>query len=371
MSSLQFGVLGALQVSADGTALPLGTPKQRAVLAKLLINRNRPVSVDALVSAAWDESPPPGARASLHSYVSNLRKLLATGGYQPLVSAPPGYRLDVAGTDCDLDRFVAARADGVRAAAEGRFELAGRYLTEALALWRGPALEDLHGLPFVDPFAAALAEDRLAAHTARIEAAIACGRAHTVIAELEALTAENRYHEPLWTQLVTAYYLSQRQTDALNTYHRLQTTLADELGIDPGPSIRALYTAILRQEQLDVVQSARSTATGTVTQLEQRTALDGRPVQACLVDSTGARYPLVATATRIGRLTDNDIVLAEANVSRHHAVIVDTGTSFVITDLRSANGLDVGHERVRGSATLNHGDHIRICDHSFTFEIAG
>ena len=77
-----------------------------------------------------------------------------------------------------------------------------------------------------------------------------------------------------------------------------------------------------------------------------------------------------AAATRIGRLTDNDIVLDDANVSRHHAVIIDTGTSFVITDLRSANGVDVGNERIRGTATLADGDRIRICDHEFTFEIA-
>jgi pSer/pThr/pTyr-binding forkhead associated (FHA) protein len=81
-------------------------------------------------------------------------------------------------------------------------------------------------------------------------------------------------------------------------------------------------------------------------------------------------YQLQAAATRIGRLDDNDIVLDDVNVSRHHAVIIDTGTSFVITDLRSANGVDVGDQRIRGTATLADGDRIRICAHQFTFEIA-
>ena len=90
---------------------------------------------------------------------------------------------------------------------------------------------------------------------------------------------------------------------------------------------------------------------------------------ASLRASSGRVHPLQATATRIGRLSDNDIVLDDANVSRHHAVIIDTGTSFVITDLRSANGVDVRGERIRGTATLGDGDHIRICDHEFTFEI--
>jgi SARP family transcriptional regulator, regulator of embCAB operon len=110
--------------------------------------------------------------------------------------------------------------------------------------------------------------------------------------------------------------------------------------------VRALHERILRQEPLDVKKAARTTAT------------------------SGLVYPLRAAATRIGRLSDNDIVLDDANVSRHHAVIIDTGTSFVITDLRSANGVRVGEERIRGTATLADADRIRICDREFTFEIA-
>jgi len=90
---------------------------------------------------------------------------------------------------------------------------------------------------------------------------------------------------------------------------------------------------------------------------------------ASLREASGRVYPLLAAATRIGRLSDNDIVLDDGNVSRHHAVIIDTGTNFVITDLRSANGVDVAGERIRGTATLNDGARIRICDHEFTLEI--
>ena len=100
------------------------------------------------------------------------------------------------------------------------------------------------------------------------------------------------------------------------------------------------------------------------------TSVNTSHTQANLRSATGHSFPLRAAATRIGRLDDNDIVLDDANVSRHHAVIIDTGTSFVITDLRSANGVDVGGQRIRGTATLAHGDQIRICDHQFTFEIA-
>jgi SARP family transcriptional regulator, regulator of embCAB operon len=108
----------------------------------------------------------------------------------------------------------------------------------------------------------------------------------------------------------------------------------------------------------------------TIHKIELRTSISPSHAHASLRSTNGRVYPLHAAATRIGRLDDNDIVLDDANVSRHHAVIIDTGTSFVITDLRSANGVDVGNERIRGTATLANGDRIRICDHEFTFEIA-
>jgi SARP family transcriptional regulator, regulator of embCAB operon len=337
-----------------------------------VINRNRPVSIDTLINAAWDEWPPPGARASLHSYVSNLRRLLGSVGPESrnlLANAPPGYRLSVRDSDCDIGRFSIEKTAGVQAAAAGRFEEASRHLSTALAEWRGPVLEDLRDLRFVDAFAAALVEDKVVAHTARAEAEIACGRGYAVIGELETLTAEHPYHEPLWTQLITAYYLAERQSEALDAYRRVKTTLAEDLGIDPGPTIQDLHERILRQEPLDVQQAARDTAVDTVITIDQRTAVSVNSAVAQLRDATGHSYPLQAAASRIGRLADNDIVLDNPNVSRHHAVIVDTGTSFVITDLRSANGVRVSDERIRGSATLANGDHIGICDYEFTFEI--
>jgi SARP family transcriptional regulator, regulator of embCAB operon len=368
----EFGVLGPLQICVDGTPVPLGTPKQRAVLAMLLINRNRPVATDALIDAAWEQFPPPDPRASLHSYVSNLRKLLGSidvDSRTALASAPPGYRLAVPESHCDIGRFALGKTTGVQAAAAGKFEQASEALSAALAEWRGPVLEDLRDFQFVDAFAAALIEDKMLAHTARAEAEIACGRSYAVIGELESLTAAQPYREPLWAQLITAYYVAERQSDALDAYRRLKRTLADDLGIDPGPRLQALYERVLRQQPLDVKRVARTTAIHTATSLDQRTAISGSSAAARLRDVSGTDYPLAAAATRIGRLSDNDIVLDDANVSRHHAVIIDTGTSFVISDLRSANGVEVQGERIRASVTLADGDRIRICDHEFVLEI--
>src|ERR1700721_728351 len=133
---LEFGLLGPLEMSVDGTFVPLGTPKQRAVLAMLLMNRNSPVGVDRLITAVWEGWPPSGARASIHSYVSNLRKLLSGAAIDSrtvLVAAPPGYRLNLAENACDLGRFIAEKTAGVHMAASGRFEDASRHLSTALA----------------------------------------------------------------------------------------------------------------------------------------------------------------------------------------------------------------------------------------------
>jgi DNA-binding SARP family transcriptional activator len=372
-SGVGFGVLGPLQMSIDGIDVSAGTPKQRAVLAMLVINRNRAVGVDTLIGAVWGESAPAAARASLHSYVSNLRKTIGGAGVEPqamLASAPPGYRLAVAEQDCDIGRFGAQKAAGVHAAATGDFEGAAGLLSAALGQWRGPVLDDLRDFAFVDPFATALEEERLAVVTAMAEAELACGRAADVIGDLEKLTTEHPYREPLWAQLITAYYLAERQSDALEAYRRLKVALADDLGIDPGPTVQGLYERVLRQQPLDAQRSAQSAAVAAETVLDQRTKVDGATTSAWLVDASGQRHPLQEVATRIGRLPDNDIVIDDARVSRHHAAIIDTGSGWVLSDLRSANGVWLRHSRIRGSAPLTPGDPIGICGHTFTFELA-
>lgn len=369
---LGFGLLGPLQVTVNDAPVALGTPKQRAVLAVLLINRNRAVSTESLIDAVWDGEPVPAARATIHTHVSNLRRLLCGSerDSQPvLVKAAPGYRLNVAAGDCDLDRFIAEKSAGINAAAAGRFEAAGTHLAAALAQWRGDVLEDLRGFRFADTFAAALTEDHVLVHTSRAEAEIACGRAATIIADLEDLATKHPYREPLWAQLITAYYLAERQSDALEAYRRVKSVLAEDLGIDPGPTLSALHARILRQERLDIRQAAMATAARTVS--AGRTAASRGSTAAALRDPAGRRYPLRPNVTRIGRLPDNDIVLDDAEISRHHAVIIDTGSTFVITDLQSANGVQVRQERIRPSATVGDGDHIRICGREFTFELQG
>jgi SARP family transcriptional regulator, regulator of embCAB operon len=371
-AGLQFAVLGPLQLRAGNALVPLGAPKQRAVLGMLVMNRNRAVSVDALIDAVWGESPVPAARTSVHSYVSNLRRLLGSGTHDPnlvLASVPPGYQLNVVDADCDLGRFVTEKNAGVHAAAAGRFEDASSYLTAALAQWRGPFLDDLREFPFVDTFATALSEVRVVAEVALAEAEIACGRAEAVIPRLELLSTEHPFRERLWAQLITAYYVVERQSDALNAYLRLKANLAEHLGIDPGPSVRSLHERILRQESLDARGAAQTTATHSVAELAPHTGtLAGPSAIAELRGKDGQRHRL-QSSTRIGRRADNDIVLDDDDVSRYHAVVIDTGSSFVISDLRSTNGVHVCGRRIRSAATLADGDQIRIGGQEFTFGI--
>ena len=166
-------------MTVGGTPVSLGSRKQRAVLAMLVINRNRVVGSEALIDAVWGQRARQEARASLHTYVSNLRRLLNDAGVDGrtvLAAAPPGYRLSVPDIDCDIGRFVSERTAGIRAAAAGQFELASRHLSAAVAEWRGRVLEDLADFEFVASFAAALVEDEVNVHTAHAEAEIACGR---------------------------------------------------------------------------------------------------------------------------------------------------------------------------------------------------
>lgn len=363
-----FGVLGPLQATVAGAPVALGPRKQRAVLAMLVINRNRVVSSAALVDAVWGPLATADTRASLHTYVSNLRRVLTDAGVDGravLTGTSAGYCLRVSDNDCDIGRFAERKAAGVRAASAGRFEEAGRHLSAAVAEWRGRALEDLPDFDFVDAFAAALAEDHITVHITRAEAEIACGRAHTMISALEALAAEHPYREQLWAQLITAYYASERQSDALDAYRRLNAALVADLGVGPGPSIRALHERILRQEVLDVRRAAMTAAQT----LDRRSTVTGSRTAARLRTPSGEVHPVNGAATRIGRLADNDVVLDDLDVSRHHAVVSDTGTAFVVTDLRSSNGVYVDGSRVRGSVMLADGDLLRICDHEFVFEI--
>ena len=246
---MQFRLLGPLEVEDEGRPLVLGSAKQRALLAILLLHANEVVSRDRLIDELWGEQPPASAPHSLEVYVSRLRKTLqASGGEQLLVTRAGGYLLLLEPDQLDVTCFERLLEEGRRALAAGNYERASERFAEALALWRGPALGDLAYEPFARPVIERLEEQRLAAREERIEAELALGHHPSLIGELESVSRKHPLRERLHGQLMLALYRSGRQAEALEAYRETRQHLLDELGINPSPTLQRLEQAILRQD---------------------------------------------------------------------------------------------------------------------------
>ena len=252
-------MLGPLEVLDGDSQVPLGSAKQRLLLAALLVHANAVVSVDRLADILWGDAPPADAAATLRNHVSRLRATLDPsraagdpGGV--LVTRPPGYVLRVEQDQVDTGRFETLVAEGRVALREGEPDAAAERLGEALALWRGPALAEFADEPFAQAEAARLDELRLSALEDRIEAELAQGRHGEVIGDLEVAARDNPSRERLWARWMLALYRCGRQAEALGAYRELRVHLGEELGITPSPELVALEEAIVLQKpELDWV----------------------------------------------------------------------------------------------------------------------
>ena len=247
---VEFGLLGPLEILVDGRPLELGSTKQRALLAILLLHANAVVARDFLIDELWGERAPPSAAHGIDAYVSRLRKVLDEGeGRQILVTRAPGYLLRVGFDELDLHRFERLLADGRRELLAEEPSRATEKLQEALALWRGAVLADLEfqGLTRIE--IDRLEELRLAAVEDRIEADLALGRDSELIPELQALVARNPLRERLRGQLMRALYHCGRQAEALEGFREARAYLGEELGLEPGRLLKGLEQEILRQDE--------------------------------------------------------------------------------------------------------------------------
>ena len=228
-------VLGPIEASVEGRPIALGGGKPRALLAMLALKAGSAVSTERLIDGLWGEQPPATASKLVQLYVSQLRKALAAGesGAQ-IVTRVRGYELRLGPGDVDARRFERLVADGAA--------------REALALWRGPALADLAAEPFAASEARRLEGLRMTALELAIDADLAAGRHREVVGELEALVAEEPLREKLHAQRMLALYRSGRQAEALDAYRQARAALIDAIGVEPGPELRRLQDAILRQE---------------------------------------------------------------------------------------------------------------------------
>jgi DNA-binding SARP family transcriptional activator len=251
---VEFRILGPLEVRRDGRPVRIAGAKERALLAILLLRAGEPVSVDRLIDELWGDSPPATARKSVQVRVAGLRSTL---GDDVVLTTGDGYLVQPRPNQLDLHRFEQRLSDGSDALAAGDHTRALATLDEALALWRGPALADFTYESFAQAAIARLEELRAHALELRIETRLELGLDDRVVGELEDLVAAQPFRERLRGQLMLALYRMGRQAEALDVYRRTREELVAELGIEPGPMLRELQQAVLRQDpSLDRPQPA-------------------------------------------------------------------------------------------------------------------
>jgi DNA-binding SARP family transcriptional activator len=251
----QFLLLGPLDVRFDGASIALGGLRQRALLALLLLHPGEAVSRDRLIDDLWGEQPPERAANALAALVARLRRLLPP---DTVATEPGGYSIHVDLDEIDLFRFERLRQDGDTALAAGDPMLAATLLRSALALWRGPPLDDFRYQAFAESAIRRLEELRLTVLESRLEADLAAGRHHELVGELQSLVLEHPLRERPRAQLMEALARSGRQAEALEVYRETRRFLNEELGLEPTMRLRDLHQAILRQDDDVHARSLRS-----------------------------------------------------------------------------------------------------------------
>jgi DNA-binding SARP family transcriptional activator len=247
---MEIRLLGPVELVSARGPVPIGSEKQRALLAFLALRPQRLVTNDALVDGLWGDDPPDGAVKALRFHVSRLRGILRQAdAADTLQTRPGGYLLAVAEDAVDVVRFERAVAGARLARSDGAApDAVSSAFRDALALWAGPALADINGEPFVAGERRRLEELRLVATEDYIAAELAGGRHAEAVGELERMVDGHPLRERLWELLITALYRSGRQGDALAAYQRVRRILADELGIEPSAPLRELEQKVLLQD---------------------------------------------------------------------------------------------------------------------------
>ncbi|MFE6624960.1 BTAD domain-containing putative transcriptional regulator [Streptomyces sp. NPDC057740] len=249
---MRYRILGITQAVDDqGTVIPLGGPRLRALLTALALRPNHLTTPQTLINEVWPTAPPKDAPAALQALIARLRRTL---GKDTVTSAPGGYRLTATKNDVDLFVFERLVHEGITALAANAPSTAAQTLTTALTLWRGPALADL---PDRDTAATRPEALRLEATRARIEANLRLGRARQAVPELKELTATHPYDEPLHALLIRALRDTGRPADALATYESTRRALAEDLGTDPGQELRALHSELLTPPEPEPTTTAQ------------------------------------------------------------------------------------------------------------------
>jgi DNA-binding SARP family transcriptional activator len=243
---MRYELLGPLRIVTDQSVILIKAPKIETVLRVLLVRANQIVSTTQLISEIWGDRPPRRATAAVHVYISNIRSRLGMGnaGSTPITTRPPGYIMSLSPEDLDLTRFRRLARQGRRMMFDGLYEEASQAFDDALALWRAPMGPVGEG-PIMSGFCTAVEEIRLECVEHLVEASLRLGRHRSTVSELYQLVSEYPFHEAFHGQLMRALYESNRRAEALRVYSDLRRILNSELGLDPGPALRALQHAVL------------------------------------------------------------------------------------------------------------------------------
>lgn len=323
MRRVEVRVLGNLEVELDdGRVADLGGTKPKTLLGVLTAAAGHPVAVPRLIDQVWDD-PPDRVEASLQTYVARLRKALGgpAGEGERLRTHAGGYSFEIDPSELDAHRFTdaVARASARIAADDGA--TADRLLVDALALWRGDAFS---GLPsrLLDAEAARLREMRLGAEVSLWDLRVRNGRHVEAVPALEQLVRLHPFGEPFWYLLALSLYRSGRQRDALAALRRARTTLAEELGIDPGPELQRLELGVLQQDPDLLVEPGSSVASSAV---PLRQAVDSATLHSYDGEVLVGRDDELATALRaLDRAIANRggvlVVTGEAGIGKSRMV---------------------------------------------------
>lgn len=250
---MEFRVLGPLVISAENSLAIPSAPKQRQTLALLLLQANRYVPTSALLRELWGDVPPRSSSATLQTYVAQVRRfLVGVSGRslddvmrETLTTEPHGYTLRLAPDVLDLNRFNELVSAGRMALHAAEPEAAAERFREALGIWQGAVLENVHHGPMLEIQVRRLEQLWLTITERRYQLDLRLGRHHEVLDDLTELTEQNPLHENFHALLMQAFQQSGRRADALRTYHLMRRRLADELGLDPSPEMAELHQSIL------------------------------------------------------------------------------------------------------------------------------
>jgi DNA-binding SARP family transcriptional activator len=247
---MKVGVLGDLVADLDGTPVVLPSGKPRQILAVLALSANRVVPVPVLKREIWGDRPPRSASTTIQTYILKLRRRLddaspSRDGGSALATVHGSYRLDIDPSDVDAHAFDTLLHQGQAALRAGDNPCASELLGNALRLWRGAVLADVERGRLLAVEAVRLSENGLIAHEQRIAADLSLGRHSQLVGELTALTERYPTNETLHGQLMIALHRSGSRDGAVRVYRKLRATLAEELGMEPVPSLHRLYLDVL------------------------------------------------------------------------------------------------------------------------------